>query len=279
MDEHLETPTDTSTSASAQPLEDASAKYLGRWHRLVSTTNWEKGRIILQWRRELAESGAAASLYSDEAWSQQVGGVTPQHVGRLRRVCERFSEARDKYPGLFWSHFQAALDWDDAEMWLEGARQNAWSVARMRQERFDTLGALADAQPQPEGDEDTDEDAAASEDSPPEALSASVAEVQSLDEGGGGADDVEDAPDAPSAVDGVPFDSPEPIATASASEAPAAPFAGLPEMPDDLADAFEAFKVSIVRHKASGWQEVSRDEVVRVLEALRNFALAPPEGD
>ena len=30
--------------------ESASGPYLGRWNRLVSTTNWEKGRIICQWR-------------------------------------------------------------------------------------------------------------------------------------------------------------------------------------------------------------------------------------
>ena len=91
--------------------------------------------------RALAQAHAAASEYTDDAWSRQVGNVTPQHTGRLRRVYQRFAGVREAYPGLYWSHFQAALDWDDAEMWLEGAVQNGWSIAQMQNERARTLGA------------------------------------------------------------------------------------------------------------------------------------------
>ena len=115
-------------------------EYVGRWNRLVSTTNWEKGRIIFEWREALQQAGAPSSVYSDEAWSQQVGNVTPQHVGRLRRVYERFEKVHQQYRGLYWSHFQAALDWDDAEMYLEGAVQNDWSVSQMRNQRWEALG-------------------------------------------------------------------------------------------------------------------------------------------
>ncbi len=121
-------------------IETACSEYLGRWNRLVSTTNWEKGRIVAEWREALIEAGAAAAAYSDEAWSQRVGNVTPQHTGRLRRVYQRFAEMREAYHGLYWSHFQAALDWDDAEMWLEGAVQNRWSISQMQGERSRTLG-------------------------------------------------------------------------------------------------------------------------------------------
>ena len=77
--------------------------------------------------------------YSDEAWAQLVGNVTSQHVGRLRRVHQRFGDDSTQYKGLYWSHLQAALDWDDAEMWLEGAIQNQWSVSQMRGRRWETL--------------------------------------------------------------------------------------------------------------------------------------------
>src|SRR5690606_12131349 len=76
-------------------------------------------------------------------WSRRVGNVTPQHVGRLRRAFERFGAVRQEYRGLFWSHFQAALDWDDAEMWLEGAVQNQWSISEMRHQRWEALGGAA----------------------------------------------------------------------------------------------------------------------------------------
>src|SRR4051812_31545091 len=107
-------------------IDQTSEQYLGQWKRLVSTTNWEKGQIIHEWREALRGSDAPAGEYSDESWSRRVGNVTPQHVGRLRRAYERFGAARGEYAGLFWSHFQAALDWEDAEMWLEGAVQSGW---------------------------------------------------------------------------------------------------------------------------------------------------------
>src|SRR6185436_17155065 len=110
-------------------LPEIEQPFVGRWNLLISTTNWEKGRIIHEWREALIVASAPAADYSDEAWSRRVGGVTSQHVGRLRRVFQKFSGSYDRYRGLFWSHFQAAIDWDDAEMWLEGAVQNNWPVS------------------------------------------------------------------------------------------------------------------------------------------------------
>ena len=133
-------PADETPVAENPLIERASSEYLGRWNRLISTTNWEKGRIVAEWREALINAGAAAAAYSDEAWSRCVGNVTPQHTGRLRRVYQRFASMRDTYAGLYWSHFQAALDWDDAEMWLEGAVQNRWSIAHMQDERSRTFG-------------------------------------------------------------------------------------------------------------------------------------------
>src|SRR5271163_1962476 len=140
-------------------LEQTSEQFLSKWKRFVSTTNWEKGQIISQWRAALVDAGAGLAEYSDEVWSRQVGQVTPQHVGRLRRVFERFGDTRDTYAGLYWSHFQAALDWDDAEMWLEGAVQSNWSIAQMQAQRSQTLGALVQDQVEAAAIE-IDEDAA-----------------------------------------------------------------------------------------------------------------------
>ena len=119
---------------------EASAQYVGRWNRLVSTTNWEKGRIIHQWREALRQAGAPAASYTDDAWSRQVSHVTPQHVGRLRRVFERFGQVYEQYEGLYWSHFQAACEWPDAEMYLQGAVENNWSISQMRDQRWEAMG-------------------------------------------------------------------------------------------------------------------------------------------
>ena len=89
---------------------------------------------------KLIESGVGATAYSDEAWAHSVEGVSPQHVGRLRRVYERFKGSYQSYAGLYWTHFMAAFDWNDAELWLEGAVQSGWSVSQMRRTRWDAMG-------------------------------------------------------------------------------------------------------------------------------------------
>ncbi len=140
----------THTVEISEQATDQSRPFVGQWNQLISTTNWEKGQIICQWRKSLEESDASSSEYSDEAWSQLVGGVSPQHVGRLRRTFERFGHVYQEYEGVYWSHFYASLEWDDPEMWLEGAVQNRWSVSKMRQHRWETLGKIPADQPQPD---------------------------------------------------------------------------------------------------------------------------------
>src|SRR5687768_4421101 len=150
----------TTSEFAASESADVAGKYIGQWNRLVSTTNWEKGRIVCQWRDALIAAGAPVTEYSDEAWSQLVGGVTSQHVGRLRRVYQRFGEMFDQFEGLYWSHFQASLDWEDAEMWLEGAIHNGWSVSQMRGKRWETVGKPGESMPAEESSEEAvDEDA------------------------------------------------------------------------------------------------------------------------
>ena len=48
-------------------LDILSDSYVGRWQRLVSSTNWQKGRIILEWRGALMTENDPVAGYSDEA--------------------------------------------------------------------------------------------------------------------------------------------------------------------------------------------------------------------
>lgn len=121
-----------------------SKQYHQQWHQLVSTTNWAKGKIICKWRESMRAAGFSAHHYSDESWSRRVGNVTPQHTGRLRKVYLRFDSNRKEYPKLHWSHFLIALDWDDAELWLEGAQQSQWSVSQMQKMRSTTLDKITE---------------------------------------------------------------------------------------------------------------------------------------
>ncbi|MEM8671167.1 MAG: hypothetical protein AAGG48_26825 [Planctomycetota bacterium] len=250
-------------------LIELAQPFVGQWNDLISTTNWEKGRIIGDWRQALIESGAASSQYSDDAWARRVGGVTAPHVGRLRRVFERFESSYKTYEGLYWSHFLAALDWDDAPLWLEGAVRESWSVARMREQRWQAHGAVDDQRPTNSQiiEVDTDED------------------VVLPAQGGGRTKEYGDEPGvAPGPVhEGADFGEEELTSMPSGADAgpkpdvapppaadvnPSQPFAGLPELPDDLADVIEDLKLTILRHKTTGWEDVSADTIQRYLDAI-----------
>jgi hypothetical protein len=267
-------------------LDQTCDLYLGQWKQLVSTTNWDKGQIIHEWREALIDANAPAVEYSDEAWSRRVGNVTPQHVGRLRRAHERFGQTRDEYPGLFWSHFQAALDWDDAEMWLEGAVQNDWSISEMRHKRWETNGGVEAEPSEAEASADApwDEDA----DSSGEVTGGSIGTVNAPERKVSESDDDDDADDfaeRASDDDEAPYDdgtdaTEHDAAPERASQPPTEvvrPFASLPPLPPDLSDAFESYKLCILRNKLAGWQDISRDDLIATLEALKQLALAPTE--
>jgi len=138
------------SSEELDSIEVPSRPFVGSWQSLVSQTNWEKGKIIFEWRNKLQAEQVSSRLFSDPTWSRLVGEVSPQHVGRLRRTWEKFHATYETYESLYWSHFFAALEWDDAEMWLEGAVQNKWSVSQMRHQRWETLGQVEGQAPQAE---------------------------------------------------------------------------------------------------------------------------------
>lgn len=261
---------------------ELSAEYIGRWSTLVSTTNWEKGRIIAEWREALMGSESPSVAYSDEAWSRRVGGVSPQHVGRLRRVYERFGSSFESYAGIYWSHFLAALDWDDAEMWLEGAVQSGWSVSQLRRTRWETLGGQPEHEPEErdvaadgsignEVDEDFTPLAEVDESTGVEDNPRSVAEGPLAEGPDFGDEDYSAAASSESLADGeaeaddeMPWEDEHKVPGES-------PFAKLPSLPVDLAEALEQFKLAIIRHRADAWAEVSQADVHRALDALKAF--------
>lgn len=249
----------------AGSVDDASRPFVGKWHTLISTTNWEKGRIISEWRSAKQQAGEEVSEYSDEAWAALVGEVTSQHVGRLRRVYDQYGQSYTEYEGLFWSHFHAALDWDDAEIWLEGALQQGWSISQMRKMRDKAHGKA----------DDTAESNVTASRVPKEGEQASTAELAEVadpnDEEHPETDSTESSA---SATDG---DSDTMPAAGKTTTAKHRPFESLAELPDDLADAFEAMKLSILAHKLTNWQDISRDDVLASLEALKVLATAPSE--
>jgi hypothetical protein len=273
----VESTSATSADSSAAPqlsdaLVEASQPFVGKWNRLVSTTNWQKGEIIHTWREALAAQDVPVTEYSDEAWARLVGGVTGQHAGRLRRVFQRFGEVHKQYKGLFWSHFQAALDWNDAEMWLEGAVQNGWSVAAMRESRWETLGQVGE-RPAADGvvTSETDEDFEPARTKEPLAhsITGEMGEVTGpRHEGPDFGDDENLSTSQPAAAWEIPTESGPPVELVK-------PFENLPDLPDDLAEAFDAMKLAILRHKTDGWKQVAAADVAHALDALKALVMAP----
>ncbi|GHV09821.1 hypothetical protein AGMMS50229_20550 [Campylobacterota bacterium] len=251
----------------APVLDELSSDFISSWNRLVSMTNWEKGKLIHNWRTKLMERDLPRHVYSDEAWAKRVGNVSGQHIGRLRRVYERFGESVSNYPQLFWSHFQAALDWEDAEKWLLDASDNQWSVATMRLNRWEASGAPPNQKPTDDIPmTDLDEDVNPYNDSeaavkPTDKPKDKKKNRDSDDEDGsmgkkGGKSNDED--------------------NLGEFSTPAEAFAQMKQMkdlPEDLKDAFEQLKVVVLSHKISGWREVDPQRIVTFLSAMKVVVL------
>ena len=43
---------------------EQSKPFIGQWNQLISTTNWDKGQIISNWRTSLKDSDASVQEYS-----------------------------------------------------------------------------------------------------------------------------------------------------------------------------------------------------------------------
>ena len=267
-------------------IEELSDPHIGSWNMLVSQTNWEKGAVILRWREAMIAADLPKAAYSDEAWARRVGNVTPQHVGRLRRVSERFGGKGKEYPKLFWSHFQAALDWEDAELWLEGAVQNGWSVAQMRIQRWEAVGAPEELKPRPEDifTAEWDEDVNPRDDSPVRPAGRTEVREATI----GGADIVEGFdPDAPPfEVDDENQSKKEQKKSKSKTFENAdgrktgellTQLSDFSDFPDDMADALESLKVAILNHKLGGWKETAPKTVVACLDTMKALVVSVDE--
>jgi hypothetical protein len=258
-----------------QALNAASLPFVGRWNKLVTTTNWEKGRIIHQWREAMIASGAPVTEYSDEAWARRVTGVTGQHVGRLRRVYQKFGETYEEFGSLYWSHFQAALDWEDSEAWLAQAAEENWSVTQMRSARWESLGVppgeLRGEEEPIEAELDEDFEPALRQKPTPEERASSREQARSAADGPTiegpdfGDEDSDEAPRSEFHDGFADGDAPPPVR----------PFQAIGSLPDDVVEAFEGYKLAILRHKREGWREITLDEMLATLDSLKELALAP----
>lgn len=259
-------------------IDEIASEYVGFWNLLVSKTNWEKGKVIHSWREKLREAGLPRRVYSDDAISSRIGNVSPQHVGRLRRVYERFG-SEPTLPGLYWSHYQAALDWEDADEWLKKASDEKLSVAQTRVARWEKYGAKLESKPR---DEDVvaaerDEDVNPYNDSNAEGL-ISEKETETTRE-----DAEKDKGKKPKkqkkgenplgeyAGDAEPWEGAENTFTdVEVLDA----IKALEPLPDDIAELIESLKCAILARRVENWQDVTPILIAQYLSELKRLLVA-----
>ncbi len=272
--QNAESPTDNLVEFEIDEAIKQSVVFIGQWQNLISTTNWEKGQIIVQWRNELQSQHLSTSHYSDETWSRIVGGVSPQHVGRLRRTYERFGAVFTEYSGVYWSHFYAALEWDDAEMWLEGSLQNKWSVSQMRLQRWEAMGGDPNAKPKASEIVDSEVEEELQSIAVSENLDATKKKEYTDEYVPGPRDEAPDFGDEPKGKSGSKDgDDDDRVELTSEARSPAMRlFAEFNDLPSDIDAATESFKLCIIRHKADSWADFPREKMLALLDALKQLA-------
>lgn len=123
----------------------------------LSSCNWTIGRCACEWTQRWARGR------TDAEFGVRVG-LSSDQVCQRRLVWERFADVRGQYQRLSWSHFYAALNWDDSAECLQWAEDLGATVAEMKAWRRSQHGEDLTQPPDDEGDvEDREADSRAPE--------------------------------------------------------------------------------------------------------------------
>ena len=225
----------------------------------VSRCNWVIGECAASWTERYAHGRTDADFAG-------LIGLSGDQVYQRRRVWETFADVRAEYAGVRWSHFYAALNWDDAAECLGWAEEMGATVAEMKAWRRASRGEDLSQPADPET-------------APFEATVTPVPASITGDVGGEGGDPFGPQPqraDEPSMTaaarsvggeDYAPFgkdargDAP---ATQAESDAPVRPLAVLKK----VASALERIDKQILPQVLSASHEVPEDVKDRLREAL-----------
>lgn len=96
-----------------------------RAQQALSRCNWEIGECAAAWTQRYARGRTDADFGA-------LIGLSGDQVYQRRRVWETFSDVSDRYERLKWSHFYAAVNWDDAAECLQWAEDMQATVAEMK---------------------------------------------------------------------------------------------------------------------------------------------------
>ena len=114
------------TSALADVEQNGSEEQLvSRAIDAVSQCRWVVGECAAQWTQRYARGRTDADF-------GLLIGLSGDQIYQRRRVWEAFADVRAMFTQLKWSHFYAALTWEDAQDCLYWADENRATVAEMK---------------------------------------------------------------------------------------------------------------------------------------------------
>lgn len=83
----------------------------------ISQCNWEVGRFASIWTERYSAGRGDADFGA-------LVGYSADQIKHRRWVWNKFRDSRHTFPNLSWSHFRAAITWEDAGEFLEWAHRN-----------------------------------------------------------------------------------------------------------------------------------------------------------
>jgi hypothetical protein len=105
--------------------DESEEQLIAKARLALSDANWVIGECSGKWTMRYARGRTDADF-------GLLVGLSADQVYQRRRVWEVFGDRRGLFSGLSWSHFYAALTWDDAEDCLRWAENAEASVAEMK---------------------------------------------------------------------------------------------------------------------------------------------------
>lgn len=104
---------------------ESEDQLIDRAKQAISACSWTLGECAALWTKRYAKGR------TDAAFGEMIG-LSADQVYQRRRVWETFGDVHEQYTALKWSHFYAAINWDDAAACLTWAEELQSTVAEMR---------------------------------------------------------------------------------------------------------------------------------------------------
>ena len=124
-------------------ITETEEQLINTAQQALSNCRWVVGECAYKWTRRYARGRTDADF-------GQLIGLSPDQVYQRRRVWETFADVREQFGNLRWSHFYAAINWDDSAECLQWAEETQSTVAEMKAWRRASRGEDLTAEPTPE---------------------------------------------------------------------------------------------------------------------------------